>query len=101
MNTTVNIGNKRLSESDNGYGAGGAFPPLSPHVEGEAIAAIASYLFPGAEDLDQALEGHTVDAVCAAARKIEDAGEVLPDGTYPVAVTVDGKEYRLDVTISW
>lgn len=99
--------NETISEWDDNYGAGGAFPDLAPIIESVAEADLAMHLFPEIEDLDQIMAAHKFESRCPEARAIEASNRgseeyhQIGDGEYPVTVTVDGVEHQVIVTIAW
>lgn len=108
MNLKTEYKNEVISDGNNNYGAGGAFPDLAPIIESEAKASLMSQLFPELE-LEEALDAHTVQSHCPLAREIEAQNELpaneeyqqIESGEYPVTVTVDGAEHLVTVTLAW
>jgi len=97
MCTTFN--GRRIQDSENNYGVGGAFPRIAPMLESEAENALAMHLFPDSDDSDAAKAGHDISAHCLKAREKEQG--ILPDDAYEVMVKVDGKEHIVTINLSW
>ena len=99
MCTTCN--GRRIQDSDNNYGVGGAFPPIAPMLESEAENALAMHLFPDSDDSDAAKAGHDISAHCSKARQTEEQGILPEDDAYEVVVKVDEKEHIVTINLSW